>query len=422
MLNYGDKEVSTKFELEVLVDRQLKKRFEKIVTIPPLGKRQTEDAADVPEKPGERSLTFDVSDLDDQTEVVLHANLAGLLDNFALDNSAWLVVGVVRKARVLIVTNHNPILKAFFDDDATQAIAEVTWLSANDFAKPDERRKKYLDPARNGAFDLVIFDRCGPESEDDMPRGNTFFIGQPPPPYKLDAAKKAERLFVKGWVTKSPLLRYLTSLHEIGVGIVYQLDDLPPKTPRLLEGENNLALMVGLTRGAHTDIVQMFPLLTDKGEWNTNWPLQPSFPIFWRNVLYTLGNVSDAAGEEVLQPGNPKRLRPPGSVEKISVTNPEGKTADLERVGSRSDFDFQATDQIGVYRAAWKDGGRSFAVNLLDADESNLLPRETVQIGSEKFVAGENRTQSRELWKWAVLAGLLFLLLEWFVYNRRIYV
>src|SRR5260370_15499564 len=157
-----------------------------------------------------------------------------------------------------------------------------------------------------------------------MPRGNTFVIGVPPPPFKLDTSKKAERLFVKGWVTQRPLLRYLTTLHEIGVGVVYKLDDLPPKTPRLLEAENNVALMVSLTRGAHTDVVQMFPLLTDKNEWNTDWPIKQSFPIFWRNVLYTLGNVSDAAGEEVLQPRNPQRLRPPGIVGKISVTSPDG--------------------------------------------------------------------------------------------------
>ncbi|MFL5342584.1 MAG: vWA domain-containing protein [Gemmataceae bacterium] len=423
MLNYGPAEVSTKFELEVRVEGQLKKRFEKAVTIPPFGRQKGEgDNTTALEKPGERSLTFDVSDLDDQTEVVLHANLAGLQDNFALDNSAWLVVGVVRKARVLVISSGNSFLRALFDDEATRTIADVTWLSPEEFAKPEDRRKKYLDPARNGAFDLVVFDNCAPDSEDEMPRANTFFIGRPAPPMKFDPAKKADRLYVKGWVTQSPLLRYLTSLHEIGATVTYKLDDLPPKTPRLMEAEGNVAMMVSLTRGAYTDVVQAFPLVREGGVPNTNWPLQPSFPIFWRNVLYVLGNVSDAAGEDVLQPGNPKRLRPPGRVDRVSVTAPDGKTTDLERVGSRSDFDYQATERVGVYQAEWAGGGRSFAVNLLDADESNLQPRQTIQIGSEKVVGGETRSQSRELWKWAVLAALLFLLLEWYVYNKRVYV
>src|SRR5262249_54474238 len=240
----------------VRVDGQLKKRFEKQITVPRLGKRETTaNETTTLEKPGERSLTFDVSDIDDQTEVVLHARLSDLKnDIFKLDNEAWLVVGVVRKARVLIVSNSNAILKAFFNDDSTQAIADVTWFSADEFAKPDERRKKYSDPARSGAYDLVIFDRCGPETEDEMPRGNTFFIAHLPPPFKLDPSKRAENLFVKGALAQQPVLRYLTSLHEVGVRVAYKFDDLPPKTPRLLEGENNLALMVSLTRGSHTDI------------------------------------------------------------------------------------------------------------------------------------------------------------------------
>jgi hypothetical protein len=420
--NFGTADVTTTFEMEIRTNGQLKKRFAKQISIPKFGRREAAgNEATALDKPGERAITFDVSDVDDQTEVVLHAKLTDLKDILALDNEAWLVVGVVRKASVLIVSNSNAILRAFFDDEAQKVIADVTWLSADDFTKPEERRKKYLDPARSGAFDLVIFDRCVPETEDEMPRANTFFIGQAPPPLKLDPGKKEENLFVKGWTGQHPLLRYLTSLHEIGVRTVFKLDDLPPRTPRLLEGENNLALMVSLIRGSHTDIVQLFPLIDASG-WNTNWPLQPSFPIFWRNALYTLGNVSDAAGEEKLQAGSPKRLRPSGVVERVQVTDPADKTFSLERVGSRSDYDFQATDRLGVYRAEWNGGGRSFAVNLLDADESNVLPREAIQIGNETVTAGETRTQSRELWKWAVLAGLLFLLLEWYIYNKRIYV
>ncbi|HEV3142248.1 MAG TPA: VWA domain-containing protein [Gemmataceae bacterium] len=425
MVNYSDHDVNTTFELTVRVEGGPPRFFRKALSIPKYGPPpQGGGEAAKPDQPGERSVTFEVFDLDDQSEAVLHGKLTDVPDIFPLDDEAWLVVGVVRKAKVLIIGKSNPILHAFFDDEATQQIAEVTWMSADDFAKPDERRNKYLDPTRNGAFDLVIFDGCGPENEEEMPRANTFFIGHPPPPYKLDPNKKVEKLFVKGWVTNHPLLRYLTSLHEIGVGMVYKIDDLPPRTPRLLEGENNLAVMFALTRGSYTDVVQMFPLIDDKGAYNTNWFLQPSFPIFWRNVLYSLGNVSDAAGEEVLQPGNPKQLRPSAAVKRVFVTPPgvSAKTAELERVGNRSDFDFQDTERLGIYKAEWKGGGRSFAVNLLDAEESNLQPRDAIQIGSDTVLAGDTRTQTRELWKWALLAAFVFLLVEWFIYNKRVYV
>ena len=44
-------------------------------------------------------------------------------------------------------------------------------------------------------------------------------------------------------------------------------------------------------------LVLASPLLNDKGDLTTNWPLQPSFPLFLRNVVYVLGNVNDAVRE-----------------------------------------------------------------------------------------------------------------------------
>lgn len=418
--NYGDQAVSLKVELAVRVDGELKKQFSEPITIPPAGLGG--DGENKTDRPGERSVTFNVSDLDDQREAVIHARIAGHQDIFPIDDEAWLAVGVIRKARVLIVGPPNPILRAFFDDDSARAIADVTWLSALDFENESERRAKYADPARNGAYDLVIFDRVAPRSDDEMPRANTVFIGVVPPGVKVDEGRPIEKLFVKGWATQQPVLKYLTSLHEIGIGTALRVDELPPKTPRLMEAEDNLVLMFSMSRGPHVDIVQTFPILNKADEYNTNWPLQPSFPIFWRSVLYVLGNVSDASNEEALQPGVPKRLRPGGPVEKVSVKGPDGKAVDLERPPNRTDFDFQGTEVSGIYVAEWDGGGRSFAVNLLDSDESNLQPRDSIRIGDHTVAAVATQSRTRELWKWAAVGGLLFLLLEWWVYNKRVYV
>ena len=71
------------------------------------------------------------------------------------------MLGVVRKARVLIVTPGNAILRNFFDQDAALKAAEVSYLTP---AELDDDAK-YLQPANNGSFDLVIFDRCAPGKE-----------------------------------------------------------------------------------------------------------------------------------------------------------------------------------------------------------------------------------------------------------------
>jgi hypothetical protein len=77
---------------------------------------------------------------------------------------------------------------------------------------------------------------------------------------------------------------------------------------------------------------------------------------------------------------------------------------------------------LGVYEATWADQTRKFAVNLFDVNESHIEPRPAVKIGEVQIAAGQSRKQPRELWRWVVLCGLLFLLLEWWIYNRRVHV
>jgi hypothetical protein len=439
VLNFRPDAITKELQIEVHVDGRLEKVYPaQAVKLPARkvikGDPNNPNAPRDRDEPGEAGVTFDLTDFDERTEMVIHSKLLDHKDSFPLDDEAWLVVGVVRKAKVLIVGKPNAILDAFFSDEATKAVADVTTLLPETLPTA-----KYLDPARAGDYDLVAFDRCAPGREDQLPRANTLFIGHPPPPWPPpnpspprgegrvgdpngeQRVEKVENPSVKGWTGQHGLLRYLTGLHEIGISEAFRLVGLPPRTPRLMEGDQDLGLMVALSRGAFTDVVLCFPILTDAGEWNTNWPLLPSFPLFWRNVLYTLGNIRDAAGVENVQPGQVKLLRPDGQVERMTVTDPKGGATKLER-GTRADFAYGSTDLVGVYRAAWAGGRRRFSVNLLDADESNIEPRTSVQIGAESVQSGETRRQPRELWKYAVLAGLAFLVLEWYVYNRRVFV
>lgn len=437
--NFRDREVKSQVQLEVIVDGRLKDVFEKEIKI--AARKKIEEPREpgkeeilVRDTPGEGTVTFDLRDLDDRSNVVVHARLVNVRDKLPLDDEAWLVVGVVRKARVLIVTRGNDALQAFFEDEAALEVARIERL-----APADLTTDKYLRPARDGLYDLVIFDRCGPDKEENMPLANTFFIGYPPPPWKQASEEKKEKPdpftvtriespHIKGWMNKHAILRYLVALHEIGISEAFRIskDELPPRTPRLMESDQDVALMLVLSRQSYADLVMTFPIFTEKGEWNTNWPLKPSFPLFLRNVLYTLGNVSDAASEETVKPGQPKTIRPDAemnqAVNQIKVFDPENQATTLNR-GTRPDFTFGETDHVGVYQVWWNSAWqRSFAVNLLDSDESHIEPRANIQIGEERVAAGQERGQPREMWKWVVLAALFVLLAEWYIYNRRVYI
>jgi len=437
-LNFCSRPVNCKLLLEIFTNGKLQGIKEKPLALPakelrtsslelrtsePKVEGRRSKIADEPSEagpetlPGEGVATFELSDVDDQRDFVLHARIVGVQDDFPLDDEAWLVVGVVRKARVLLVGDYNPVLNAFFEDDATKLVTSVTSMVPADLAKD-----KYRKPALNGDFDLLVFDRCAPEREEDMPRGNTFFIGAAPPPWKGEQLQKISNPQIKGWMGKHPIMRYLTALQEVGIAEAFLMNNLPPRTPRLIEIDKNNAILLTLSRQSFTDLVMTFPIITDNAQWNTNWPLLPSFPLLLRNVIYTLGNISDSSSEETVQPGQVVTFRPDVAVAEIQITDPSGKTDALKR-GSRSDFSYGQTNRVGVYQVAWNGvPKRVFAINLLDADESNLEPRNMIRIGAAGIVRGQERQQPRQIWKWLASAAFCVLLMEWYIYNRRVHI
>ncbi len=370
--------------------------------------------------PGEGVATFDLGEVDESAQVVVHARLRDRRDSFPLDDEAWLVVGSTRRARVLIVTPGNEILRDFFDQEATEKVAAVQYLKPADLA--DEA--KYLRPALQGDFDLVIFDRCAPGSEARMPLGNTFFIDSVPPPWKRTDMPPLKNTQIRNPASRHPLMRHLAALDDIAFSEAFRFDladpQVPPRTPKLLETDGETAVLFLLERRSFQDLVLAFPLVNDRGEWATTWPLKLSFPVFLRNVLVQMGHVSDAPAEENVQPGQVKELRPDAAVTAVDVYDPDDVKESVPR-GAQADFPYKSTDKVGAYRAAWPSGQRRFAVNLLDADESNTQPRDEVRIGSQTLGTAPPRRQTYETWKWGALAALVLLALEWAVYHRRVF-
>jgi hypothetical protein len=373
------------------------------------------------ESPGEAVATFELGEVDDTANVLVHARLAGHRDCFATDDEAWLVVGSLRRARVLVVTPGNGLLRDFFDQPATEKVARVEYLAPADLADA----ARYRRPALQGAFDLVVFDRCAPDGEEAMPLANTFFIDSVPPPWKRADMPALKGAAIRNPASSHPLMRHLTALDQVAFADAFRFDlkdpRVPPRTPRLLETGGETAVLFLLQRRPPLeDLVLTFPLVNARGEWSTTWPLKLSFPVFLRNVVYELGHVRDAAASESIRPGEVETIRPDAAVETVEVTDPAGRRERLAR-GARAEFLYNSTEQVGPYRAQWPGGGRGFVVNLLDAGESDVRPRDEVRLGSRELPSAPPRRQAYELWKWGALAALALLALEWAVYNRRLF-
>jgi hypothetical protein len=385
-------------------------------------------------KPGSVDrVAFLIPDLPDTSDAVLELRLEHGGDSLPADDRAWVAFGVARKATVLVVTKGNKWIRNYFDTKAARTAADFRYLDPADLADP----KEYLTPAREGKYDLVIFDRCAPAGEDQMPVANTLFIGHPPPPYTpLEAAKPGDpnavtpvkNPLIRGWAARHPVMRELRALDEVWVTDAFKLPFLPPRTPRLLEGDQDLVLLAALPRQAYTDLVLTFPIASANADGpdrvlHTSWPLQVNFPMFLRNVLYQLGNVRNAGAEDPLKPGQviPLRL---GAEREVFVTKPGQDAGTRFDRGNRPEVAYSNTDKLGVYTAEWGSGAakqtRRFAVNLFDSEESNLSPVNQFKVGAVEVTAGDPKQVPRELWKLAVLLGLAVVLLEWWIYNRRV--
>ncbi len=169
-----------------------------------------------------------------------------------------------------------------------------------------------------------------------------------------------------------------------------------------------------------------FDILSDNaGETivNTDWFLRRSFPVFVMNTVRYLGGISSATTATV-RPGNPVALRTETPVDRMTVQRPDGKRIEVLREGQNR-FAFADTAQLGVYKVfegTSRTTSQQFAVNLFDARESDLTPRTDIQLGYREVKgSGGLQLARKEIWKWILAAGLIVLIFEWYVYNRRVY-
>lgn len=347
-------------------------------------------------------------------------------DALASDNMAWLAITPVRKARILRVGPSNEILDAYFKASDSKDRAVITVIDGSDLT---EKNEIYKQAVNTESFDLVIFDRVGPATAEQMPQANTFFIGYCPPFQggTWNDLPTLKKLFVKEYRAAHALFNGIETLQGMTVdeARAMPLEARPKRASALIESQRE-PLLWSFGRERYTDVVMMFPLvLGQQGNvWNTNWPRQPAgtLPLFLDNVVLQLGRYQEI--EHPIKPGVNKILSPGNVVQEVSVKRVEPEASQATKLTRRQgqDLIFGDTDQVGLYEANW--GERQpfrFSVNLFDQEESNIAVRDTVRIGYETVNAERAPVKARrELWQWFAGLALAALLLEWVVYVQRI--
>jgi hypothetical protein len=348
-------------------------------------------------------------------------------DALEVDNRAYTVVGTTRKAQVLAISAANRYLTDTLKTPSASEQADITILTPEE-AKNDA----VVRDLKGGRYDLVIYDGVNP---DTPPQANALYFGVFPPGPAYAKAKAVQQPVILDWDIAHPLMQYIRDLSLVYVARA-SLVELPAGAKSLIDGNQGpLAFIV--PREGYTDTVVTFPLM-DGTTPNTTWFRYISFPLFILNSIEALGNVREGAGDEVSEPGRPVVLHAETTVKSIKVSAAGGQPPETASRSPQGTFVYNHADTTGVYLAQWDpDGLLPFAVNLFDARESDLAPRGLVPDGvpasqaeSYKIKIGYNpvtgtqkpAVTQKDIWWWLALLSLGVLLVEWYIYNRRVYI
>lgn len=365
------------------------------------------------------SLSFDVSRRVDDTITsgVLHLVIE-ISDDLAIDDSAYAVFNTRKQSRILVVTPGNDALELALE---TEELSQYARVRVEDVAFLETETYRNLTEAT--AVDLVIYDRCTPAK---MPMANTLFWGSMPPMETWKQGPLTSPLVLIDSDESHPLVEWL-ELGEVLVAEGFQVTG-PPGTLNLVS--SNLGSVMGIgQRVGFEDAVVGFELIseTEEGETlaNTDWPRHPSFPMFIQNVINYLGNAAGLNAQKSYSPGQTVEIRTVIPFETISVKDPGGAQQTIRR-GRQNTYQYANANELGVYDIFEGEDDfvdQRFAVNLTSRAESDLRVPDSLELGYKEVQAGEARELGRrEYWKWLLLLALAILGIEWYIYNRRIYV
>jgi uncharacterized protein YegL len=350
---------------------------------------------------------------------VEHLNTEG--DALSADDSAVVVVPPPKILSVLLVTDGNWFLEQGLRVQKLKVLDTMFPQEYHQLAGANEGGKQLPKP-----YDVVVFDRDDDLKPEEIPRtGAVIYFGCVPPGLDLKAAvdPAGQRVIVDNnevldWKREHPILKHL-SFSKLYAAHEYKL--LPTLDSEILVEGTNAPMMVLQRSSRAIHLVVPFDILP------SNFPLLPIWPAFLNQTLQYMALGTEMDIRPSYEPGvtlriprlNLAKLDP--TLDAITITGPMGKMK--VKVPPTGDFVLPALNQVGLYKTDPPiPQYENIAVNLLDSTESNLLPAEAApgSRGQEKPV--KVASSRLELWWWLVAAlALPLLIIEWWVYTRRVH-
>ena len=388
--NYGLEEVATDVQLSIDGNVQSVRSVR-------IGPGKAVDASGLAQ-PGKVSLAFDL----------LHGG-AGVLeirqtraDLLACDDAAWAILQPPKKLSVLLVTSGNLALRA-----ALRACP----LARLDVRTPAEFDA--MDPAAmnaEGAYDVIVLDNYAAAK---LPRCRYLVFGRPPAGIDVSVQEQLTNQIPVDWRSKHPVLQFV-DLSNVFAAKAHKMV-LPDDADVICEVNDSPAMAV-VRRHGSVFLLVGFDLM------ETNWPFEPSFVLFCYNATSFLGHELGTGRQSSLRVGQPILVEGMPTDRPARIDGPAATNVELKCDGSGT-FRFPGTHRAGVYNVQIPDRPPAvFAVNCLDAEESDIRPLRRIAFSAQKIeaMAGPPRRNNVELWPLLAMLALALASLEWFVYNSKV--
>ncbi len=329
-------------------------------------------------------------------------------DDFAADNIARVVLPPPKKLAVLLVGQNRFLTRMALEGMSLQKLEIVS----------GEQYQRLVQDGRLDQYDVIILDNYAPPSDEFMPPARYLTVGPTPPLAGLTDFGFDEAGFVLTMKQEHPVFRFvnLDNLFVSQQRLIQPSDDVVV----LAEGRNGPFVM-SLDRGSlHVIHVAFDPL-------QSNWPFQRSFVTFMFNAVEYLGQLDSTLSHQAYSPGEALTIRLPVNATDISVHTPQGMEESIQPLDP-AQTSWGPILLTGLHVMSWQVPGNDeplshpFAVNLLDEIESNIKPASELVLGSHDVTAaGQTQAGYVPLWPWALALSLLILMIEWWIYHRRVF-
>jgi len=311
-------------------------------------------------------------------------------DALSVDNEVSVISLLPQPVKVLLLSTGNNFLEKALKFTPNVQLSVTTDLNLG-----------------GGEFDVVVVENAAPL---EWPDSNLLVFNSWQTNW-FETVGTLDGPPIVDWKNTHPLLRF------VGFGDVAINKSLAVKSPpwaiSLVESQQSPLILAGEINNQRIVWVGFDSL-------DSTWPLRISFPIFIANAVDWLNPATSRAEILAVQAGTPFRFRFEHAFDSASVVLPNGKTAPLVVNTTSTEILFGETGQRGLYKVKAGDSEIAFAVNLMDAGETDISPRDELPFGrAGRTESTAVQQASTELWRWIALAGLAMLMFEWWFYHKR---